>query len=265
MKATIKKAGILFVTILIISSCKNHSFLPQVQNTPVFTEENNIEVNAAVSTKTLDAQLAYSPIKHFGIMANMAMSYDGMVSPEIGLGAYNAFENRLYLGLYGGYAYCEYNYNRQKEFHTILSIDNFYYNYDIKIKANRIFLQPQISMLFTDKMNLTFSVKLSNWFVSDYYYRVDRYDHYSGPVDPQDPTSVWKKSGTDTVNVKNSNSYTVEPSLTFKAGGENVKFMLQTGVYTQTYYGNDVPSIYRKVFPLVIRVGINAKIKTNKK
>jgi len=263
MKA-IKLSGVIAISFLALTSCKNHAFLPQTQNTPVLTEEKEFEINTTLSHRTFDAQVAFSPIKNIGLMTNFAWSADGMRCYEAGFGAYNKFESKVYLAMYAGYAYCEANNTAQKEFHTILNWDNWYYNNDIHLQAHRPFIQPQIGMLFNNKISLTFSVKASNWIFSRYDYKVDTYHHVNGPIDPNDPTSTWEKTRTDTIYIKNGNNFTIEPALTFKAGGSYAKFFLQTGFYTQMYYGDAAAMPYRKIFPLFYRIGVNLTIPQKK-
>lgn len=263
MKA-IKLSGVIAISFLALTSCKNHAFLPQTQNTPVFTEAKEVEINTTLSHRTFDAQLAFSPVKNIGLMANLAWSIDGMQTYEGGFGGYNKFENKLYLGLYAGYAYCDFNNTAKKEFHTIFSWENWYYNNDIHLKAHRIFIQPQISMLFNDKISLTFSVKTSNWIFTQYDYRVDTYEHRSGSTDPNDPNSKWERIYSDTIYIKNKNNFTFEPALTFKAGGKYAKVMLQTGFYGMSYYDKFAALPYRKIFPLFYRIGVNLTLPQKK-
>lgn len=229
--------------ILFITSCAAPSFLPQTHNVPLFTEKNQLRVNSTVSIKTFDFQVAYSPIKHLGIITNLQLCSHYTMA-EIGVGAFQSYGERLVTELYLGYGngYLKTDYQKKS---NILAYDYDYYNIDIN--ANKYFFQPNIGINFNEKINLSLSTKFTYWDYSHYNFYHEQWIYDSG--------SYFMK-GTDSLySNRNCSATTLEPALTFRVGGEHTKFMLQTGFCSILNSGGTEFYPYGKTYTF-IRLGV---------
>jgi len=248
MKKRIIHYFILAFSYSFIIGCRTTTFLPQSHNVPLFTDKNQLYVNTSFSSKTLDFQTAYSPIKNMGVMINgqLGQSY---IMPEIGLGGYYSFNKTLIAELYGGGGKSKMDFIKTSHSFYLLSYTDRK-EYDVNFDATKIFLQANLGAKFNDKINLSFSLKTSYWYFSNYYYHYEWWKFDSGSGNHQ---TLAEK---DSINVKNESQITIEPAITLQTGGKYAKYMLQTGVNFSSY-GNLNP--YNQN-PFFIRLGVSVNI-----
>lgn len=230
MKNTLKFCLIFFSTSALFTGCYTTSFLPQSQNVPLFTKEKEVRINPTHSLRAFDLQLAYAPINHMGIIANVQATPRYYMA-EIGAGAFHSSNNflvtEIYLGLGTG---------RLKDsiiYHDtpILPSDDRYLGIDMT--AYKIFLQPNLGIKFSEKMNLSFSAKCIYWHYPNYYYNYERWERVHNSSGPPSVLAYEEK-----INAKNVTEITIEPAITFRAGGEHTKFMFQAGASAPIRTGN---------------------------
>lgn len=231
-----------FCLILFIASCSTPSFLPQTHNAPLFTDKNQLHVNPSLSLRTFDLQVAYSPTNYLGVITNLQVSSRYNMA-EIGVGAFQTYGNKLVTEFYLGYGNGRIK-TDQKIKNDFLGYDYVYYN--VEINANKYFFQPNIGIKFNDKINLSFSTRLTYWDYSHYYYYTEKWQYDSG--------SYWL-AGKDTVDSKNCSAITIEPALSFRVGGDHTKFMIQTGLCPVFDSGANDFSPYRNTYAF-IRLGV---------
>ena len=205
----------------LLTGCYTTSFLPQTHNVPLFTAKNQVRINPTHSLRAFDLQLAYAPANHLGIIANIQATTRYYMT-EIGAGAFHSSNNILVTEAYLGFGT-----GRLKDsiiYHDfpILPSDDRYLGVDIM--AYKFFIQPNIGVKFSEKINLSFSAKCTYWYYPKYYYSYERWERVNG----SGPRSVLVYE--ETINSKNVAELTIEPALTFRTGGEHTKFMIQTGV-----------------------------------
>jgi len=246
--------ALLALVLIAFQACQIHSFLPQTQNVPVFTDEKQGEMTLTLPPRAVDFQLAYSPIKNLGVMGNV--KYAGRYTiPEIGLGYYKSINENSSIAFYAGYANCKYTDDSVEieKTVTIFKDTPAYTVYSYDIYAHRFFVQPQISLTPSKKINLTFSFKTCLWQYSNLNYK---YDSYNIPTNS--PHRVIVDSAR--INLKNVSSFSFEPAITLKVGGDIGKFILQTGIHASTpvTQGKNYFVPYtEKYFPLFIRMGFS--------
>lgn len=99
---------LIFVGILyVLQSCKP-LYLPNPANVPMLTTEGEFNAQLSVGTSFLDGQFAFSPLDHFGVMANVSGHNSGPNSNhflvEGGAGYYGSPDSgKLVLDFYGGF------------------------------------------------------------------------------------------------------------------------------------------------------------------
>jgi hypothetical protein len=239
--------------IILFASCHTHSLIPQSQNVPLFTDKHEFRVSTGVGFRAGNLQLAYSPIKHLGIQTNvMASTADLYLIPEVAIGAYYPIQKKFIFELYGGYAYCDYRYLNDKELYRDLLFGGYagYYKFNIAMQANRFFIQPNIGIKINEYIDFALSFKTSYWDFQNYNYNRELWIY----SDQQHLHSSLR--GKESVNLYATSQYTFEPAITFRAGGKNHKFLLQTALYSYYYEGNNVAKPYRTL-PIFIRFGYN--------
>ena len=143
-----KFIALSFVSITLMS-CYTHSFTPQTQNVPLFTEKGELEFNVAHSYRSADHQIAYSPLQNIGVMSNIAITPYSIV-PEIGIGTYGSINKKSVFEIFSGYAFCRYVYH---DSNAVINLPQFSsIGYKTDILANRFFIQPVIGQKFSDKV-----------------------------------------------------------------------------------------------------------------
>lgn len=247
----IKYLPILLISAILLS-CKSHSLLPQTQNVPLFIDKNQAQLDATFSYRTAELQAAYTPINHVGIIVNGMLGLGSMNSLEAGLGAYGVIQKKCVLELYGGYGMGSVQSKDSVIGSAFIRGDRYY---DINYQGIKYFIQPNIGIRFTDNVSLAISCKTNFWTMTKYSYFYERYGSFSGNLKYQ-----------DSIYSRNKQQITFEPAITLKAGGKNVKFMMQVGAYAL----NDVSRVRGRVNPyndnpFFLRLGINASFGGAKK
>lgn len=205
------------------SGCYTSAFLPQTHNVPLFTEAHQFRITPSHNIKTVDLSVAYSPTHFLGVMIN------GQLTPqyemaEIGLGAFKKLGKKMIGEIYFG---CGTGSMKSK----YSSRPNWLiYDYDvtdINLSANKYFVQPNLGIKFTDKVDLALSLKCSYW----HYPYIDYYrEHW------EDHGKYQVIDRIDDIHERNATTYTIEPALTFRVGGEHTKFFFQTGLCATPYH-----------------------------
>ncbi len=247
-----KFIALSFVSITLMS-CYTHSFTPQTQNVPLFTEKGELEFNVAHSYRSADHQIAYSPLQNIGVMSNIAITPYSIV-PEIGIGTYGSINKKSVFEIFSGYAFCRY------VFHDSNAVINFpqfsSIGYKTDILANRFFIQPVIGQKFSDKVSLSLSAKFCYW-------QFLQYNYYGNAIEKYEKNgTIYHVLTNDSIYNSNVDKFTIEPSITLKVGGAYGKVMLQTGFY-YTYKNSNEAEPYRS-FPLFIRAGFNLNLNLTK-
>ncbi|MCK6648419.1 MAG: hypothetical protein L6Q66_02080 [Bacteroidia bacterium] len=254
------KKIISFVCVAILFvSCHTHSFVPQSQNVPLFTDKHEFRVSTGLGLRAGNIQLAYSPIKYLGIQTNiMASTTQLYLIPEVAIGAYYPIQKKFIFELYGGYAYCDYRYINNKELYRDLLFGGYagYYKFNIAMQANRYFIQPNIGIKINKYINLALSFKASYWDFNNYSYNSEFWIFKDRDALH---SSLRKK---ESLNFNAASQYTFEPAITFCAGGKDHKVLLQTGFYSYYYEGNTVAKPYRTL-PIFIRLGYSGSFDFN--
>ena len=243
-------------TSVFFTGCYTTSFLPQTQNVPLFTNKNQVRINPTHSFRTFELQLAYAPINHMGIIANIQASPRYYMT-EIGAGAFYSKNNFIVTEVY-----CGLGTGRLKDsiiYHDfpVMPSDDRYLGIDIT--AYKFFIQPNIGVKFSEKIDLSFSAKCTYWYYPNYYYNYERWDR---TIRGSGPNSTYKY--TEYINVKSGSEITIEPAITFRTGGEYTKFMIQTGISTPIRTGsrNLDPYRYNNAY---IRLGVCVNFELFKK
>lgn len=249
--------------IILFASCHTHSLVPQSQNVPLFRDKHEFRVSTGMGFNAANVQLAYSPIKHLGVLTNVMVSSTGLYFvPEVAIGVYYPIQKKIIFELYAGYADCGYSYTNDKELYRDFIFGGYsgYYKTNIRMACNRYFVQPNIGFKINEYVDLAFSFKTSYWDYKTFNYNrefwvfKDRRGLYS---------SLREK---ESLNLNKTSQFTFEPAITLRAGGKDHKVLLQTGFYSYYYEGNNVAKPYQ-TFPIFIRFGYNGSFdfKKNKK
>ncbi len=245
-----------FCVVLFITGCYTTSFLPQTHNVPLFTKKNQVRINPIHSLRVFDLQLAYAPINNLGIIANIQGTTRYYMT-EMGAGAFYSPTNFLVTELYGGLGT-----GRLKDsiiYHDfpVLPSDDRYLGIDVT--AYKFFIQPNIGVAFSEKIDLSFSAKCTYWYYTNYYYNYERWERVRNSSGPKSTLAY-----AELINVKNGSEITIEPALTFRIGREHTKFMIQTGISTSLRTGayNLDPYRYNNAY---MRLGVSVNFNLFKK
>ncbi len=214
------KLFFVFNTFIFLSSCVSSSLLPQTQNVPLFTKEKELQISTQITGRSAELQLAYSAKPHLAFMANGLAGNLQMV--ELGAGYYTKLSEKFIFESYAGIG--EGSVNVKNTFYHIKPL--FFSTTkeercNINIFGTKFFIQPNIGYKYEENLQLSLSLKGSFWYFPKYYY----YNELWRP----DIHGEMEYIKTDSVNLKNTQCYTLEPAITFKTGGERLKFMTQLG------------------------------------
>ncbi len=148
-KGKLKKGHCVIITLSVfmmtIVSCAPE-YIPNMVNSPMFTNRGEFQANVATGTSTFDAQAAYAITDHIGIMANSSFAnrtddstynYRKHTIIEGGIGYYDKLGKVGRVEIYGGYGtgQVEGDYINIFSTHQITSA-----------RYNRFFLQPAIGI-----------------------------------------------------------------------------------------------------------------------
>ncbi|CAN5488626.1 hypothetical protein BH10BAC1_BH10BAC1_05150 [soil metagenome] len=243
---------ILYFTAHLFSGCYTTSFLPQTHNVPLFTGEKQIRITPTHSIRAAELQLAYAPINHLGIIANIQAT-PRYYMPEIGVGAFYSTKNILVTEVYLGFGTGKLKDSLSYYDRLLSSSDKFL---GIDITTYKFFLQPNLGVRFSEKIDLSFSAKCTYWYFPKYHYHYERWEYFG--------TSSPRLNYTEHVDEKDGYGITIEPAITFRIGGEHTKFMIQTGFSASHETGDLVLSPYRDNYAFV-RLGVSVNFSLFKK
>jgi hypothetical protein len=236
------------------SGCMVHSFVPQTHNVPLFTDKHQLKISPSLSFRSVDVNLAYSPIKHLGIITNL--QYGGnYIVPEIGVGAYHSINEKFVLEIYAGYGYSFINFADTVYRFTFSQkpVKAFKY-YNTNIAANKYFIQPNIGLRLNDNFELAVSMKITYWQYLHYYYNYERWEVDRDPYNPPYYTLYLAQQNKTGFNP--GPEITVEPAITLKFGWRSIKFIVQAGTYSVGNVSGIRLDPYGGEFPNFIKTGI---------
>ncbi len=191
---------VLLITVLAITTfygCKP-LYVPNVVNTPLFSNKNEFQAAIHFGTAGFDPQLAYAITNNIGIMANGSFEIfenndTTLTFPhkhsfgEMGIGYFTKLTSTQRFEVYGGYGIGTIKYQIGDNSTPI----------EAKINTNRFFIQPAYGITME---HFDFSVASRIIWISG-----------EGSVQKYN-TSFW------------------EPAVTVRAGGRNVKGVVQLGL-----------------------------------
>ena len=155
-KLDLKKVGVSsFVLLMLISGCAP-IYTPNIIHTPLFSEKNDADIQLGSGTCGYDAQIAYAPLNHLGLMINSSFRnknvsdtnfYNKHSFVEGGLGYFGKFNVKGRYECYAGYGTG-----------TSENYDATFYGL-VTGSYNRYFFQPSVGIK-TDVFEGAFSVRL---------------------------------------------------------------------------------------------------------
>jgi len=201
-------------------------YIPNMANTPMFSNQGELQATIATGTSNFDAQAAYAVSDHIGVMVNG--SYGNETSDttdefhkhsfiEGGVGYYDKLGKNFRYEIYGGYGFGKTEGEFDTEFDSRITDANM----------QRIFVQPGIGVA-TGVFDGSFSPRFA-----------------LVKMDPGEET--FEKGGYNTF---------IEPIITTKIGYKWVKFVAQFGV-SFPVGNNDINFDYQ---PVIINFGLNFNI-----
>lgn len=129
----------LILGLILFNAC-SYSYVPHVVNTPLFTEQGELQLALHASTGT-DLQLAYSFSDHWGLMANASYAdfskkekKHQFHSGELGLGYFNSFDQKGMWEIYAGAGRGKYFFDRTSK------LDDPF----VDFTRTRLFIQPAL-------------------------------------------------------------------------------------------------------------------------
>jgi hypothetical protein len=246
MKNLPARITLYVLIILTANSCNPCFYAPNTQNVPLFKEKNegiaSMGMHIGSYSTGFEMQAAYSCTNHIALMGNyfhfghryentdyFFYSDDGFFRGdygEFGLGYFAAFDGDYVFEVYGGAGWGGIH-NENTTDQTTLKSD---------VRYNRFFVQPAIGWA-GKHINLAFSLRYCLLNYTDLDVINTQY-----PGDIPDLYAL--------TDLNHNPSFLFEPALTFRAGGENIKF--QTQFCYSANLGN--PEAYDD--PLSINMGI---------
>jgi len=220
----------LFTVLLssfILSSCST-MYIPNGVHTPLLKDQGDFSASASTGINVVDAHVAFSPIKNFGIMSTSSYNrYNRKYTPDstikefrlnmdIAFGFYKHFSDEFVFEVYAGYGFG--NFKTNNSFNTFEgSITGFY---------NRYFIQPAIGY-HAEAAKVSFGLRFSQLMHT-------------------------KTLDENNVNVFKGNIMFAEPNVNVAVGIEKVKLLFQAGFIIPM--SQSVPN-YGFV-PLIIQTGL---------
>lgn len=190
---------LIFSLLGIFTSC-SPEYIPNMVNTPLFSNQGEFEATVATGTSNFDAQLGYAITDHIAVIANGSYAnqtndttdeYHKHLMLEGGVGYYHAISSSARFEIFGGYGIGE-----------IQTLEEIFDTDDIvDVKYNRIFVQPAIGAV-TDFFDGSFSPRVS---------------------------FVQMNPGNDKSTISESWNVFIEPVITTKFGYKYVKAVIQFG------------------------------------
>ncbi len=218
---------LLLLLIILLSSCASQ-YIPPASFIPLLENKNDLKVEGTLSTNSLHAAVAYSPINHFAIMSNGNVSQNCRLDKEAIYGSFNSLFNEIsHIPLPAQHLYYE---GALGYFNKIGNniLYEVYLGYGRGHTKNHIFYYESIYTKPYASMNIAYSNSLISFGVSF----TGAYCNYN--------ISKYNNSNyfSDTYVIK---SY--EPYLFAKAKANNLELGVKVGrIFTNDYY--DVDKIY---------------------
>ena len=215
--------------IIMLESCSMSYYTPNAQNVPLNDEKleggANLSFQKGLYSRGLNLQTAFSPVNHFGILLNYhyfsaTYSYtssnfftgvsntdEGEVKRnfvEMGMGYYIKFQEKFVFEVYGGMGWGNSNFeNHGDTYYNINHIRG-------KLTDNRYFLQPAIGWILSEHFELAFSNRFCLLNYKDLILRGGS------------EINVY-----ELLRVDDNPLFLIEPAVTLRVGGKNIKFQYQ--------------------------------------
>ena len=244
---------ITLLAIIFIFSCTPPLYIPNTANVPVLLEQGDLEIGISTGSNGWDAQLATAITDNIGIMVNGSYAnttgsnrkdYHKHNFSEIGLG-YTYILNKenvepksfkYFVSLFAGGGIGKSDGLVEfKEFFGSDTITN-----SLSGDYTRFFLQPYVGMS-NKHISLLFSTRVSRVAYSSIKYNLS----WAGSYDQKSP----------------QNNIFFEPTVTFKVGGEHLKFFTQMG-FSLGYYNNTTSGFKQR--PAIAIIGIQGDLNWKK-
>jgi hypothetical protein len=135
----------LFIFIVTFQSCAPE-YIPNMVNSPMFSNKGEFQANAGAGTSDLDVQVAYAMTDHIGVMVNGSFAdrtkdstdkFHKHIILEGGVGFYDKFGEIGRYEIYGGYG----TGRVEGKYENIFSINQI-----ADARYNRFFIQPGIGI-----------------------------------------------------------------------------------------------------------------------
>jgi len=212
--------SLLTIGVISLYSCAP-SYVPNVINTPLLNNKNEIQASVYGGTSGFDPQLAYAITNNIGVMLNGSFENRSDTTNdfhkhnfvELGVGYFNKFNNNGIFEFYGGYGFGKLQVKYE---------DGIFNSYS-DVKTNRIFFQPAIG-LTAKSVDFSFS---SRFVLVGFEQNVLKYNR----------------------------SY-IEPAFTIKAGFKYIRFVTQMG-YSIPLNSNNIVDSQPFMFSIGVQGNIN--------
>jgi len=205
-----KKFYSFLIIVFVFASCRNlpMGYISTNQNAPLLTEAKEVQLMGTFGSDHVEAQIAFSPIEHVGLLGNLhATSYG--TTPEIGVGYYHKTKNDYILEYYAIFSNSQ---NIKKRTYPTMFFYKNQIEIDMKSNYNSYGLQTNIGKVNED-FTWSLSLGFKNVNFSDFYYKEKISEFPKSPSTPQlisDSTYLLKS--------KSQNFIIIAPSIKFGKG-----------------------------------------------
>jgi len=222
--------GFALLLCLLLSSCAYNSSLSlsSSQNVPLLTKQHDARIEVGTGTQNIGVQAAYAITNHLEVMGNLSFGQnlspsdphiggrDFLQGPriggEFGMGYFSKIDTSIPFELLGGVE----RYYRAFMNGTFTSTDN------ITTNITKPFIQGDIGFNISKGVQIGLSCRFGYLL----------YDHYIDNINSGGDTTIKIKTRTITYN---SNLPIIEPSITFRCGRRDFRFMFQYGLSITPY------------------------------
>lgn len=233
---------ILFFLILVfgLSSCV---YYPHLANIPLMEKKGDLQINAGVGMSPINGSVTYSPIKNYSVMVHGTGLKSNNKSIQCGLGYYNRLGNGLIYETYGLYNRGKGEGYRVPDDPDLRAFDSYY----DETNFNQYAIQFNIGKRLTAKRNIEYAFSLKTFFWDSHGYYI-----------------TGAKSNNYIRNKISDNAIGIEPQISFKVGGEYLKFYIQAGYCGLLKFTNkDLPK-NGFLMPLNLGIGLSSRFNLNK-
>lgn len=245
------KIILVIVGAIFFHSCTPPLYIPNTTNAPVLLRQGDTEIGVSTGTNGWDVQAATAITNNIGIMLNGSFAdhtgnnrkdFNKHHFAEVGLG-YTYILNKngdkdpeYFVSMFAGGGKGQAS--GSVEFTEVFSSGSV--RNSLKGNYSRFFIQPYVG-LSQKNVDFIFSYRISRVQFSDINYDLD----WGLAYDPKGPSS----------------NLFYEPTLTFKVGGERIKFFSQLGL-SLGRYGNTESGFRQR--PIIALIGIQANLNWKK-